>query len=328
MIRNQWYVVLESRELKRRPLGVTRLGERLVLYRTKEGKAVCLYDVCAHRGASLALGEIKGDDRLMCPFHGLEYAPDGRCLKIPANGRNAPVPPNFKVPSYPVHEEHGFLSIWWGFDPPANLAPPEFFDDLPGKMRWATVRDYWRAHYSRVIENQLDCVHLPFVHHNTIGRGNRTLINGPGIEWKNPNRFFMYVYNALDEGQKPRSCEEVPIPSPTGYKIEFQFPNLWENRIAEKLRVLAAFVPVDEENTILYLRAYHGFMTLPLVRTLFGALISRFNLAVAHQDRRVVETQVPKASGLKIGENLFQGDRPIIEYRKKRQELQTKAGEG
>jgi hypothetical protein len=26
-----------------------------------------------------------------------------------------------------------------------------------------------------VIENQLDVAHLPFVHHNTIGRGNRTL---------------------------------------------------------------------------------------------------------------------------------------------------------
>lgn len=130
-----------------------------------------------------------------------------------------------------------------------------------------------------------------------------------------------------DAGQKPKTCEEVPIPSPSGYKLEFQFPNLWENRIAEKLRVLAAFVPVDDENTILYLRVYHGFLTLPLIRTFFGKLMSSFNLIVAHQDRRVVETQMPKTTGLKIGENLFQGDKPIIEYRRRRAELQKAAAE-
>jgi len=38
-----------------------------------------------------------------------------------------------------------------------------------------------------------------------------------------------------------------------------------------------------------------------------------------------VVTQQPKASGLQIGEQLFQADRPIIEYRKRRQELMEKA---
>jgi hypothetical protein len=46
-----------------------------------------------------------------------------------------------------------------------------------------------------------------------------------------------------------------------------------------------------------------------------------FNLRIAHQDRRVVVTQEPKASGLTIGEKLIQGDRPIVEYRRRRQEL-------
>ena len=46
-----------------------------------------------------------------------------------------------------------------------------------------------------------------------------------------------------------------------------------------------------------------------------------FNLRIAHQDRRVVVTQHPKHSGLKIGERLIQGDRPIVEYRRRRQQL-------
>ncbi len=48
------------------------------------------------------------------------------------------------------------------------------------------------------------------------------------------------------------------------------------------------------------------------------------NTHIAHEDRRVVITQQPKPSGLKIGEVLIQGDLPVIEYRKKRSELQNR----
>jgi len=39
--------------------------------------------------------------------------------------------------------------------------------------------DHWAAHYARCHREQLDVVHLPFIHYNTIGRGNKTLVNGP-----------------------------------------------------------------------------------------------------------------------------------------------------
>jgi len=54
MIRRLWYAVLESKELRDEPLGLTRMGERMVFWRDASGKSVCLYDRCAHRGASLA----------------------------------------------------------------------------------------------------------------------------------------------------------------------------------------------------------------------------------------------------------------------------------
>ena len=46
-------------------------------------------------------------------------------------------------------------------------------------------------------------------------------------------------------------------------------------------------------------------------------------LIVLGQDRRVVETHQPKASQLKMEENLIAGDYPIILYRKKREELKN-----
>jgi phenylpropionate dioxygenase-like ring-hydroxylating dioxygenase large terminal subunit len=327
MIRNQWYAVLESRELNGKPLGVMRLGERLVFWRGPDGKPVCLFDRCAHRGAALALGKL-ADGHIQCPFHGLEYDSSGRCVKIPANGKNAPVPPEFKMISYPCHEEYGIIWIWWGLKPQADLPPPAFFDDLKAKKSWKTVVDPWDNHYTKVLENQLDVVHLPFIHRNTIGRGNRTLVEGPGLEWKSDAQFWHYVYNKVDDGSKPRTPKEVPVPDTArDFKLECILPNMWQNRIGEKVRILGLFVPVDETHTLLYLRFYQSFMRLPLLKAFIDWMACRLNLIIAHQDRRVVNTQIPKGDGIGKGELLIQGDYPIMEFRKRRLELR-KAAEG
>ncbi len=318
MLREQWYVVLESKEVGKKPVGVTRLGERMVFWRDAEGKIICDFDKCAHRGASLALGKVIDECRIQCPFHGLEYDSTGACRLVPANGKNSEVPVGFRLLSYPTHEEHGFVWIFWGEGKPA--AAPRFFEDIPAGMAYSTVKDPWKNHYSRAIENQLDMAHLPFVHRNTIGRGNRTVVDGPGIMVVEEG-FFVYVYNRADDGSPRRTSEEVPVPNPkSDYKLEFRFPNLWENRIGEKIRVLAAFVPVDEGNTILYLRYYQSVTKLPLLRGLIGAIGKRMNLFIAHQDRRIVETQIPVGDGSGTGELLIPGDRALMEYRKMRME--------
>jgi len=328
MIPNLWYAVLESSELGAVPLGVTRLGERLVFWRDGKGAVVCLFDRCAHRGAALALGAVCEGGRIQCPFHGLEYDSTGRCVKIPANGAAAPVPEGFRMRAYPTHEEQGIIWIWWGENPPDKLAPPAFFEDLRGMRGWKTVVDPWDNHYTKVLENQLDVVHLPFVHHNTIGRGNRTLVEGPGLEWRGDTLFFVYPYNKVDDGSRPRGPKEVPVPpADSKFKLELIFPNLWENYIGEKMRILGLFVPVDETHTLLYLRFYQSFLRVPILTRLVNWLFSRFNLVVAHQDRRIVNTQIPKGDGIGKGELLIQGDYPIMEFRKRREELRRAAHE-
>ena len=320
MIRNQWYIVLDSREVTRRPVGVTRLGEKLVFWRDPRGVVACFRDRCAHRGVALSAGKVLPTGKLQCPFHGFEYDPSGRVAVIPANGRQAPVPERFRVQRYPTYEAHGFIWIWWGEQEPADLPPPRFFEDLDDSFRYGQTIDPWEAHYSRVIENQLDPVHLPFVHHNTIGRGNRTVVDGPGFTWLDADRFRIYAQNRVDDGTPPLRPEEVDIARSRVY-LDFIFPNLWQNHIADDVRVVAAFVPVDEAHTLLYLRFYQRFVRLPLLGDLVARLAMPFNVLVAHQDRRVVQTQQPKPSALRMGEQLIQGDRPIVEYRRRRQEL-------
>jgi phenylpropionate dioxygenase-like ring-hydroxylating dioxygenase large terminal subunit len=146
------------------------------------------------------------------------------------------------------------------------------------------------------------------------------------VEWVDDECFYVYVFNRLDDGSPPRKPETLVKPD-NGFRLEFIFPNLWQNHINEDVRIIVAFVPVDDAHTILYLRFYQKFMQIPLLRDVVNWLAMPFNRFVAHQDRRVVITQVPKPSGLRIGERLVQGDRPVVEYRRRRQALLDAVGE-
>lgn len=322
MISNQWYVVLESFEVKTQPVGVTRLGEKMVFWRDQDGNVHAAMDRCPHRGVALSAGKNK-DSNLQCPFHGFEYNASGKCVLIPANGRNGVIPNAMRLNTYPTYEAYGLIWLWWGTSTAQELSIPEFFNNLDETFIYSSARDPWDAHYSRVIENQLDVVHLPFIHRKTIGRGNRTLVDGPVVEWKGDRMLYTYVFNRLDDGRPPRKSSELSPKDSSSVHLEFIFPNLWQNYISEDVRIFAAFVPVDNEHTLLYLRFYQKFMRLPVLGKLFARLAMPSNVYIAHEDRRVVITQQPKASGLKIGEILIQGDLPIIEYRKKRAALQS-----
>jgi phenylpropionate dioxygenase-like ring-hydroxylating dioxygenase large terminal subunit len=324
MIRNQWYVLLESDEVRDRPIGVTRMGEKMVFWRDSSGKVHAAVDKCPHRGVQLSLGEVV-DDHLQCPFHGFEYDASGKCVHVPANGRGGVIPATLRLNVYPTYEAHGYIWVWWGQNPPADLEPPLFFDNLDDTFYYASAHDPWDAHYSRVIENQLDVVHLPFVHRKTIGRGGRTLVDGPLVEWRGDKMLYTYVFNRHDDGTPPRKPSELSPKSATSVHLEFIMPNLWQNYISPDVRIVAAFVPVDETHTLLYLRFYQRFLRLPGLGNLVAKLAMPFNLRVAHEDRRVVVTHQPQISGLKIGESLIQGDLPIIEYRRKREEWQKQA---
>ena len=270
MIRNQWYVLLESNEVGAHPVGVTRLGEKMVFWRDQDGVVRAAVDRCPHRGVALSAGKIQ-EGHLQCPFHGFEFDSAGRCVLIPANGRNGVIPNAMRLNSFPTYEAHGLIWLWWGDQPTEEIPVPQFFENLNETFYYGSARDSWDAHYSRVIENQLDVVHLPFIHARTIGRGNRSLVDGPVVEWKGDRMFYTYVYNREDDGKPPRKPSELSSKTSSSVHLEFIFPNLWQNYISENVRIIAAFVPVDEERTLLYLRFYQNFMRVPVL----GSLIAR-----------------------------------------------------
>ncbi len=325
MIRNQWYVILQSKELKPgKVTGVLRMGERMVLWRDSSGKPVCQADLCPHRGAALSAGCLMGDT-VQCPFHGFEYDRNGNCTYVPANGRAANVPQALHVTSYETREAHGYIFIWWG-ERLSEYPELPWFDELDERFASSDYKDTWPVHYSRAIENQLDVFHLAFVHASTIGRGDKRIADGP-LTSIDENSMEIWVYNRKDDGQTTsRRSSELPLPQ-RPFFLKFRFPHLWMNRISDDMRITVYFTPVDEENCVLYLRYYQRFIRLPLLRKIAADLINLFSIVILNQDKRVVITQRPKKTGLKIGETLIPADKPIIEYRTLREKLQKAAGQ-
>jgi phenylpropionate dioxygenase-like ring-hydroxylating dioxygenase large terminal subunit len=154
------------------------------------------------------------------------------------------------VKHYPVREAAGIIYLWYGEPEKATEELPFFYEDVDSTYVYSEMEDLWNSPYSRCIENQLDVVHLPFVHHNTIGRGNRTLVNGPKVEFV-PGGLVTSANNEVDTGQRPKPAAECVI-KPT--YLKFLFPNIWMNHISEQNKVIIYFAPVDDENTILYIR--------------------------------------------------------------------------
>jgi phenylpropionate dioxygenase-like ring-hydroxylating dioxygenase large terminal subunit len=322
MIYNQWYAALDSTELKKgRPLMVRRFGENMAIWRDQQNSVCCVSDRCCHRGASLSCGKIN-EGNIECPFHGIVFDKTGNAKVIPANGKNRPVPETMKVRSWKTWEGYGFIWIWWG-DSEKSTSEPFFFRDLDG-FSYSGFSDHWHVHYSRAVENQLDVVHLPFVHRTTIGRGNKTLVNGP-VVIREGGLLNFYVRNVTDDGNTiPLKPDEIEDYSRLPH-LTFHFPNIWQNYISERIRAFAAFVPVDEENTIVYVRYYQNLVKIPGLRWVFNELGNILNRIILSQDKRVVITQIPKKTSVKMDERLIMGDKPIIEYRKYRQELIEKS---
>lgn len=95
-----WYPVAFSHEVTAQPYATKLLDERLVLYRITDGTVVAARDLCLHRGVPLSLGHVDGNE-IVCKYHGLRYAPDGRCTCIPAHPGGA-LSPRLRLQTYPI----------------------------------------------------------------------------------------------------------------------------------------------------------------------------------------------------------------------------------
>lgn len=117
-VNNAWYVAAFSKELPSGLLSRTLLGVKVVFYRQSDGTVTALEDKCAHRRLPLSFGYLDGDN-LVCGYHGMVFAPNGKCVSIPGQAR---IPPSACVRTFAVEERDGLIWIWMGQAERADLA--------------------------------------------------------------------------------------------------------------------------------------------------------------------------------------------------------------
>jgi phenylpropionate dioxygenase-like ring-hydroxylating dioxygenase large terminal subunit len=167
-LRNCWYVAGWSQDFADGAIvGRTMLDKPIVLYRKEDGGIVALEDRCVHRLAPLSRGRIERDD-LRCMYHGLKFAPSGRCVEIPGQGV---IPPKAAVRSYPAVEADCWVWLWMGDPALADRALiPRALKHADPDWHMQTGELRYDANYQLVNDNLLDLSHLSYVHEKTLGR--------------------------------------------------------------------------------------------------------------------------------------------------------------
>ncbi len=160
---NCWYVAAWASEISSSAmLGRTMLDRPVVLFRDPDGAAHAIGGRCPHRFAALADGTLGTDGAVTCPYHGLRFGTDGRCVHNP---HQPDIVPNIGVPSWPVAEKHQMIWVWFG---DRSLADPALIPDFTflDEDKWETISGYTiaNANYELYTDNILDLSHAEFIH--------------------------------------------------------------------------------------------------------------------------------------------------------------------
>jgi 5,5'-dehydrodivanillate O-demethylase oxygenase subunit len=165
-LRRFWQPVALGRDLAAgtaRPIRI--LSEDYTLYRGEDGTPHLIAPRCAHRGTQLSTGWVEGAC-IRCFYHGWKYDASGQCVEQPAE--DASFAAKVRIASYPTEEYLGLIFAYLGEGEAPPL--PRFTElEADGLLEWST---YLRlCNYSNNIENNLDQVHIAFVHRRSVFTG-------------------------------------------------------------------------------------------------------------------------------------------------------------
>lgn len=210
---NFWTPVLSVGEIKDTPIAVELAGEKLVLFRNSSGEVGALLDKCPHRGVALSLGNVTDSGCLECPYHGWQFDNNGNCTQVPFNNLSEINLSKLSAVSLPTRIIAGLVWVFTGFE----TSEPQLPESLKQPQQSYYVHDeIWNAHWTRVIENAMDFVHLPFVHRNSFGGaiGKQALEAKSIAEYQiEQTESSIKVFNRFDN-------------IPSGFALEWHQPNL------------------------------------------------------------------------------------------------------
>lgn len=186
-----WYVAAWSNEVGREPIERWIMDEPVALYRKENGDPVALDGRCPHHLFPLGKSPTKGDN-IRCGYHGLEFAPDGKCVSAPFLPK---VPAACRIKSYAIVERWNWLWIWPGDAETADesLIPDHFAAGLTDPALTAVTGFHMEVagRYQLLNDNLLDLQHVEVLHANHIGGdglGQEPVETTSGEDWVETNR--------------------------------------------------------------------------------------------------------------------------------------------
>jgi phenylpropionate dioxygenase-like ring-hydroxylating dioxygenase large terminal subunit len=270
-LRNYWYPVIDSAQLgTERPVAITRLGEKLVVWRDGDGAPHVFVDYCAHRSAPLSVGDCV-NGRLQCRYHGLQYDGNGQCRLVPIElEEDGPLAQRISVTSYPTSERGGFIWSYLGdvvkFPPGPLVLNPVIEDPAFASTISESV---WNANWLLVHDNTSDALHFPFLHGHFSAYFENGQVQfgpaGPGNPAVTPEITLNTVRQRFVPQRTPRGVhlsiegreEGAGRQSDTFDEITFELPCLAAVWVpfpdgGHPHRFLQYQYPIDEDHTIVY----------------------------------------------------------------------------
>jgi phenylpropionate dioxygenase-like ring-hydroxylating dioxygenase large terminal subunit len=245
-----WYPVAVEGNVKSTPLKAKLLDVELVIYRVEDRVAVAL-DVCPHRFVRLSAGQIV-NERLVCSFHGLEFNAAGQCTRIPALGRDAKIPPKYRLRTVRTEARYGL--VWVCLDEHSAETVPVFEKAIEvgiDRLGFGPERD-WPVAAPLQIENYLDIAHLPFVHQATLTGDKSAAVEIPTVEHLDGRMVVRAKSEHLSDGEVvsfgylntvylPFSVFTIGTPSASTW-YTYQMWNIAAPTSARECRVYSVFI--------------------------------------------------------------------------------------
>jgi len=318
IVPDQWYVVLEAKNLRDEPLSVRRFGEDLVLYRTASGAIHCLVDRCPHRGVALSLGRVSGE-QLVCGYHGFHFRGDGTCTYMPCEGPEARIPKAMRAISFPVREKHGLIWVFWGASQ-EDLPPIPWIEDLPSDTQHASdLSVVWPVPTFRTLQANFDAHHAAFLH-------------GPRSLFFTPTRKLVRADDIRCEATDTSVEFRVTMreEKPGGHQLDvhtsFRMPGVSYVRLG-RFGLLGLFdTPIDASNTFRVLRNVSPFGRAKGLGKLYAraSILVDYWLGSQHmEDLPFVKTQATPSE--LFSDTFIAADKGTVHYEQLRQKLMRAA---
>jgi vanillate O-demethylase monooxygenase subunit len=309
ILSRHWFPIAVAAELLDGPVQARLLDVDLVLFRS-QGKVVVARDLCPHRGMMLSGGWVD-QGQIICPYHGLHFAGDGRCTSIPSQP-DARLSDRLSLTVLPSLERLGLV---WSTLSGEGVLLPDFAAWYNEDFQKIVCTPLDIAGSSgRQIEGFLDVAHFAWAHTGTFGNRANPVVPEYTVDKTETGLRVLYLSNVSNfpPDQRDRA------PADFVWRRTFEvFPPFSASLVVDyphdrQLWILNAACPISARRTRLFCPIARNFDKDTSVEA-----FREFNHRVFNEDRVLVENQKPEDLPLDFGSEIsIPADRTSVAYRR------------